>query len=376
MPRRWVVFAFATVLFSVMPAVPATAAGPTHVTSHITTNTTWTRTGEPYIVDIATLWVQPGVTLTIQPGVRVVMNQSLGVLEVKGNLQAIGTKARPIVFTSGQDYFSGGTGAAKGQWWNISFVDAGTGRLDNVVIKYGGFVASSAPWAYTVLNMSSSLDVWVTNSKIHDNNNSGVLAAANVPIHISNSKIFNNDIGVSVVGASNGVAQIDHSTLSNNSQYGLFVNHGGIPLMQSVITSSNIVANGQAVQLQEYAFVPTERYPTGHGNNIWFNNGTRNIDQLSVYTPRTDPTEHLWDDNYWGENILNELFPCPFAPSAWPFHLVDTSDVLGLPNRGPIQSTKYSNPLDTGVKCRADDFAVHNVITDPIRTGAPDPQPP
>jgi hypothetical protein len=140
--------------------------------------------------------------------------------------------------------------------------------------------------------------------------------------------------------------------------------------MQSVITDSNITANGQAVQLNEYATVPTERYPTGHDNNIWDNSG--NIEQLSILYPRPFPAEHLWDNNYWGENILADPFPCPFAIStAWPFHLVDTSDLQGLPNRGPIQSTEYSNPESTSQKCRADDIAVHNAITDPIRTGAP-----
>ena len=171
MSRRWIVFVFATVLFCVMPAVPASAAGPTYVTSHISTNTTWTSAGSPYIVNIGTLYVQPGVTLTIQPDVEVVMNQWLGVLMVKGNLQALGTQAEPILFTSGQDY--SGVGGAKGQWRYIGFEAAGTGTLDHVEIRYAGFVASSAPWAYSALRMQSSLEVWVTNSYIHDNNNSG-----------------------------------------------------------------------------------------------------------------------------------------------------------------------------------------------------------
>src|ERR687898_957796 len=104
--------------------------------------------------------------------------------------------------------------------------------------------------------MKSSLEVWVTDSHIHDNHNSGILARANVPLHISSTRISHNRIGVSVVGTSNGVVQIDHSSISNNSWYGLFVNHSNIPMMQSVITDSNIVANATAVKLQEYAFVP------------------------------------------------------------------------------------------------------------------------
>jgi hypothetical protein len=353
MPRRWVLFAFATVLFSVMPAVPASAAGPTHVTSHISTNTTWTRTGEPYIVDIATLFVNAGVTLTIQPGVKVVMNQPLGTIQVNGNLQAIGTKTRNIVFTSGQDYFSGA--GAKGQWWKISFENAGTGRLDYVEIKYGGFVRNDfAPWAAYVLGMNSSLDVWVTNSWIHDNNNSGVLATANVPIHISSTAIYRNDIGVAVVGTTNGVVQIDHSLLDNNQVYGLFINHSNAPVMQSFITHSTITDGANGVRLNE-PLTPAEKYPTGDYNNIW-GNGLL-VDQLQVLTPRITP-EGLWEHNYWGGTFWRA--PCPWALTTWQYHLAPISDVFPAADPGPIQSTKWHLPdgppgFD---ECRTDDLPV------------------
>ena len=358
MPRRWVLFAFATVLFSVMPAVPATAAGPTHVTSHITTNTTWTRTGEPYIVDIPTLWVQPGVTLTIQPGVKVVMSQSLGVIEVKGNLQAIGTKTRKIVFTGGPNYFSGST--AKGQWRYIGFENAGTGRLDYVDIKYGGFVRNDfALWSESVLRMNSSLDVWVTNSRIHDNNNSGVLATANVPIHISSTEIDHNDIGVAVVGTTNGVVEIDQSSLHHNSTWGLFISHSNAPLMQSFIKKSNIMDNARGVQLYE-PLTPAVKYPTGTFNNIWNNNG--GIDQLMVGNPRmTD--EHLWGANYWGGTMF--LGPCPWALTTWQYHLAPPTEPLPFTGEGPIQSTPW---IEQGsVKCQTDDLPVGDWSNGPHR---------
>jgi hypothetical protein len=357
MARRLVVFAFVSVLFTVMPAVPATA-GPTHVTSHITTNTTWTRTGSPYIVDIATLFVTAGATLTIQPGVKVVMNQPLGTIQVDGNLQAIGTKTRNIVFTSGQDYTSGA--GARGQWWKISFENAGTGRLDYVEIKYGGFVRNDfAPWAAYVLGMNSSLDVWVTNSWIHDNNNSGVLATANVPIHISTTAIYNNDIGVAVVGTTNGVVQIDHSSLDNNL-YGLFINHSNAPVLQSFITQSNVTDNWIGVQLNE-PLTPAEKYPTGDYNNI-YGNGLL-VDQLQVLTTRmTD--EHLWEHNYWGGTFWLAL--CPWALTTWQYHLAPISDLFPSADLGPIQSTKWTrNPGVPPDECRTDDLPVSNWSDDP-----------
>jgi hypothetical protein len=373
MPRRWVVFALATVLFSVMPAIPVSAAGPTYVTSHISGNVTWTRTGEPYIVNIPTLWVQPGATLTIQPGVRVVMNQPLGVLEVKGNLQAIGTRNRPIVFTSGQDYYSGGTGAAKGQWRYISFVGAGTGNLNHVEIKYAGYLRSDfAPWAYTALLMNSSLDVWVTNSKIHDNNNSGVMATANVPIHISSTLIYNNDIGVSVVGSTNGVVEIDHSGLYNNSVYGLFTNHSSTPFMQSFITQSNISGNLRTgVRLQEGASTPAERYPTGDFNNIWNNGG--GVDQLTVLNPRINANEDLWGQNYWGGT--HWLAVCPWAQTFWQYHLAHISHLFPVTDKGPIGSMLWSfvDPNGDLHGCRTDDLRVETFSNEPYDWVIPDP---
>jgi Right handed beta helix region len=371
MSRRWVVFALAAVLLCVMPAVPATAAGPTHVTSHISGNVTWTRTGSPYIVDIATLWVQPGATLTIQPGVKVVMNQPLGVIEVKGNLQAIGTKTRHIVFTGGPNHFSGST--AKGQWRFISFENAGTGRLDYVEIRYGGYLRNDfAPWAASVLRMNSSLDVWVTNSSIHDNNNSGVLATANVPIHISSTEIYNNDIGVAVVGTSNGVVEIDHSSLHDNSSYGLFTNHSSPPVMQSFITQSNITDNWVGVRLHE-PYTPAEKYPTGDFNNIW-GNGLL-VDQLEVLNPRIT-NESLWEPNYWGGTFW--LAPCPWALTTWQWHLAPISDLFPSSNKGPIQSTKWTLP-DGKVpptQCRTDDMPVGDWSNDVYGWTIPGPFPP
>jgi hypothetical protein len=377
MPRRWVLFAFATVLFSVMPAVPASAAGPTHVTSHISTNTTWTRTGQPYIVDIPTLWIQPGVTLTIQPGVTVVMNQSLGVLGVQGNLQAIGTRRRPIVFTGGPDHFSGST--AKGQWRYIGFEGAGTGTLAFVEIRYGGYLPSDyAPYAYSALWMDSSVQVLVDHAWIHDNNNSGILATSYAPIYVSGTIIHNNDIGVSAVGTSGGAFVIEHSSLSYNGVYGLFTNHSTAPLVQSVVTYSDIIGNGRTgVRLQEDASTPANKYPTGNHNNIT-NNAGDGIDELTVLQARAHPDEALWEPNYWGPDIGITL-PCPFAITLWPYHLVAPDPTNSFPPKGPIESTVWElKDPDTGetlATCRTDRMKVGTVSQTPIPNLVPDSPP-
>jgi parallel beta-helix repeat protein len=85
------------------------AAGPTNVSGAIITNTTWLVTKSPYIV-VGDVRVASGVTLTIEPGVEIRFKDTdsanLGSypskteLIVYGWLNATGTVAKPIIFTS------------------------------------------------------------------------------------------------------------------------------------------------------------------------------------------------------------------------------------------------------------------------------------
>ncbi len=94
----------------------------------ITQSTTWTSANSPYTLT-ADLIVTRGVTLTIEPGV-VVKGASGAELLVWGHLEAVGTAAQPITFTSETD-----TGA--NQWGGLLF-DGGTGNLEHVTVRYAG----------------------------------------------------------------------------------------------------------------------------------------------------------------------------------------------------------------------------------------------
>jgi hypothetical protein len=83
-----------------------TSQAQTVVGGGIYANTTWTAANSPYLLT-QSLVIFPGKTLTIEPGtvVRVTADQSFNTgnyiyLEVRGNLNAIGTTSSPITFTS------------------------------------------------------------------------------------------------------------------------------------------------------------------------------------------------------------------------------------------------------------------------------------
>ncbi|MFN8533644.1 MAG: caspase family protein [Dehalococcoidia bacterium] len=98
-------------LTSGLLAAPAHADTPWNTA--VTTDTTWTTGGSPYIVS-GEISVSPNVTLTIDPGVTVRFNADGG-FNVQGNgaIVAIGNVGQPIVFTTN-------TGATR---WRNFFVD-------------------------------------------------------------------------------------------------------------------------------------------------------------------------------------------------------------------------------------------------------------
>jgi hypothetical protein len=115
---------------------PGRAMADTQVTSNITTNTTWTSAGSPYVISSGHS-VTSSATLTIQPGTTVEFSGQVTSLTVDGNIVAQGTQASPVVFTSVQD--PQGTGAA-GQYSAVN-VDSGNSNssFSHVIFRYGGY---------------------------------------------------------------------------------------------------------------------------------------------------------------------------------------------------------------------------------------------
>jgi parallel beta-helix repeat protein len=229
-------------LFLLSRQTPALAMATT-VASDITTDTTWTAAGSPYILN-SKVTVAAGVTLTVDPDV-IVNGANGSQLEIAGRLAAIGTGTKPITFTSATD--SGDT------WWGGLHFDSGSsGQLEHVTVRYGTYY-NGYMWGDIYADAGSNLQIYhskvlageyglqlvgmtalISDTVISDNAIQGVYAT-DCDLTLDNVDIENNNNG----GISNsGPLAVTNSTIRNNGNLGVSDTDG--PLM---IANSHIVEN-------------------------------------------------------------------------------------------------------------------------------------
>jgi flagellar hook assembly protein FlgD len=178
----------------------------------ITTNTTWTLAGSPYIVT-GIVFVQGSATpvLTIEPGVTVQFTAS-GALNMNytapGVLQAVGTPAAPILFTS-----TGGTAPSSWIALYIGGYGATASQISYATVQYGG----STTYARGGLQIAGTSSV-IDHVTFRGNNVAGMNVTGGSPQITNCTFDGNSGYGIDVAG---GSPTISGCTFTNNSNYAI-----------------------------------------------------------------------------------------------------------------------------------------------------------
>ena len=190
MKKRLLLSVFALGLFCV-------GASATDITASVTSNTTWSAAGSPYII-VNNIEVSPGITLTIENGVVVKFNSGR-YLHVRGTLNATGVS------------FTGNAGVTKGFWDGIYVSyeyygnETGNVNLNNCTVEY-----------------ASNLYVRKGNLTLNNclvNNLSGSVRISNLgELNIDNTTISNTNYPITYYGAGviNPGANLVFSNNTNN----------------------------------------------------------------------------------------------------------------------------------------------------------------
>jgi flagellar hook assembly protein FlgD len=234
-------------------ALLSRAQADTPVSGVISTNTTWTVAGSPYIVtaDIAVFGGSSPV-LTIQAGVTVKFNAGtkllIGYYGV-GGLQAIGTSGSPITFTANNS-------TTPGFYQGIHFANQAlaSSRIEQAFVRYGGGSGFGA--GIKIENASPTLAT-VT---VENNTTSGV-TTINSSATIQGCTFRNNPWGLSVSGT--GTVSLTGTTVTTNTSGGIWV---ASPASLSMTTVSLTNNTGYAISENAAVTLGTVSGLTATGN--------------------------------------------------------------------------------------------------------------
>ncbi|MFB0534904.1 MAG: invasin domain 3-containing protein [Anaerolineae bacterium] len=238
---------------------------PLRVFGTITADTVWTEAGSPYVVT-DTLTVSEGVTLTIEPGVVVKFDDDKSLI-VHGKLYAVGTPAKPILFTSNGAPAANTWGEIRLEQWvypstlrycqieyatqGLFLIDTVSGNqiLNNVFRYNGGAIRSFQTWetffannvlaynGYGFLFEGSGLVTILAGNAIHDNTQWGIKTDSSYTAWNSSfsSNAIHDNGGPGILFEAGGV---NLPTVRGNALYG----NGGYQLENQ--STASLTADG------------------------------------------------------------------------------------------------------------------------------------
>jgi len=252
---------------------------------NITSSTTWTLSGSPYIIQ-GNVTINSGITLTIEPGVAVKFD-GLYSININGVLNAVGTPSSYIVFSSN----NASPGTQDWQSINFASAQASASSLSYAEVRNGAN-------AITLNNSSPSI------SNILATNNNRAFNITNSFASINNVTALSNDTGFRILS---GSPTIMNSFIFNNN-YGFVLQH-----------TSSLVA------------------PTVNNCGI-YSNSARNIDNTGSFSSSASVN---FQNNWWGTTD-----PAVISQSIWDHYDQEVRPYIDFT---PFLDSQGGSPIGTPV---------------------------
>ncbi len=207
--------------------------------------TTWNFPGVVLWLN-ANVTVPASSTLVIDPGLVLKFGGLFGStqLVVQGSLQAQGTAAQPIIFTSKQDQSAGGntnnagstaSPPGPGDWNGIQFTSTSTANVMNhVEVRYGGQVGIDNLGAIEVDGVGLSL----TNSVVRDSVHAAVDIRAGSSVTLATNLLVDNTGGTGFEAQAGSTVTAVNNTI-DHSLIGAIINSESVTLTNNLITNSS-----------------------------------------------------------------------------------------------------------------------------------------
>ncbi|HIB23816.1 MAG TPA: hypothetical protein EYO22_03805 [Candidatus Poseidoniales archaeon] len=337
---------------------------PTHVIS----DQTWTAAGNPYLIDDM-LVIMPDKTLTIEEGVVIEFTPT-GWLDVRGDLNVLGTAADPVLFT-----IDSANATSTSQWGGIQLQ---TDDFDVDLVMRNAIVSRAMNGIFIACCHQGSI---LIEDSTFLNNNVGIHGYAGYDAIINNVVFMNNTVGVAssdkdisnstFVGNEFGISSAERTDV----RYSLFENNdiaaygGRGVLLCNVIQDNRIGVQAfyegwalehNVIQDNSEIGVITGQYdgivPHAWGNSF-LNNGLGANTIADINVQHTNNINIDFEDNWWGTTDSNII-------DATVYDFLDQSS-LGLVDYTP---TLNANP--NGTACPGDDSPTNpDLDTNPTNPG-------
>ncbi|HEX3391589.1 MAG TPA: right-handed parallel beta-helix repeat-containing protein, partial [Solirubrobacteraceae bacterium] len=247
------------------------------------------------------MFVVAGATLTIEPGVTVDFNAGEGTtLYVKGTILSLGSASSPVVFTSSQALLGGGV---PGQYKGLEVESGNASSVFSYTGFYYGAKGSGGLYGYGELKIIKGSTVLIEHSTFENNAYTGVKLSDTSIANVAYSEFTNN--GGGLAASTEAVMNVSHSTITKNTEDGVFWNTLSEKEAGSSFTYNTIAENGNiGVDIVEECKRPVSTFPHGEYNNIYSNGGTKEADkQVSPLVCKSGPLPVDWENNYWGSEV-------------------------------------------------------------------------